>query len=198
MLEWVALHEGTHAIHFGSAPWMREHLGGLAETLLATSPPDLSINELLARARRLRPSDPRRLLEEARAGGPMALFAPASSRAVMAETQSMMAAIEGYAEHVMDAAAGSLGPSVVELRAAMERRRESAGTVARLLAWMLGLEMKMRQYRDGKRFSDQVVERAGIDGLNRAWDGPSSLPDEGDIADPERWLARVGAISLAA
>ena len=196
VLEWVALHEGTHAVHFGSAPWLRAHLGGLAETLLATSPPDLSISELLGRARRLTPSDPRRLLEEARAGGPLALFAPASSRAVMAETQSTMAAIEGYAEHVMDAAAGALGPRVVELRAAMERRRESAGTIARLLAWMLGLEMKMRQYRDGKRFCDQVVARNGIVGLNRAWVGRSSLPNEIELADPELWLTRTGAASL--
>lgn len=197
VLEWVALHEGTHAAHFGSAPWMREHLAGLAETLLETPPPELSLGDLLTRARRLTPSDPRRLFEEARAGGPMTLFAPASSRAVMAETQSMMAAIEGYAEHVMDAAAGSLGPNVVELRAAMERRRESAGTVARLLAWLLGLEMKMRQYRDGKRFCDAVVDDAGIAGLNRAWEDPQSLPSEAEIADPERWMARAGAVSLA-
>ena len=35
----------------------------------------------------------------------------------------------------------------------------------------------MRQYRDGKRFADAVVEAGGIELLNRAWGGPEALPD---------------------
>ena len=111
----------------------------------------------------------------------------------MAETQATMAAIEGYAEHVMDAAAGPLAPAVADLRTAIERRRQSAGPVTRLLGWLLGLELKLRQYRDGKRFSDAVVERAGIEGLNRAWSAPQALPDALDLADPARWLGRISA-----
>ena len=45
VLEWVALHEVTHSVHFGSAPWLRAHLGELAATLMETAPPDLSVRE---------------------------------------------------------------------------------------------------------------------------------------------------------
>jgi len=191
VLEWVALHEGTHAVHLGAAPWLRDHLGGLAESLMATDPPSSSPAELLAGVRRFASRDPRRLFEEMRDAGPLALLAPASSRAAIAQTQSTMAAIEGYAEHVMDAAAGPLAPVVAELRLAMDERRGSATGMTRFLSWLLGLELKMRQYRDGKRFADDVVERAGIEGLNRAWRGPEGLPDAGELGDVEAWLERV-------
>ncbi len=32
VLRWIALHEVTHAVHFGAAPWLRAHLRGLARS----------------------------------------------------------------------------------------------------------------------------------------------------------------------
>jgi uncharacterized protein (DUF2342 family) len=49
----------------------------------------------------------------------------------------------------------------------------------------------MRQYEQGKAFCDGVVARAGMDGLNRAWEGPGSMPSMQELDDPARWLARV-------
>lgn len=198
VLEWVALHETTHSIHFASVPWLGKHLGGLADQLLGDASLSLSGADVIAGARRLLTSDPRRSLAALRANDPVTLLAPASSREAIAAVQATMAAVEGYAEHVMDAAAWDLGPSVVELRAAMEQRREGRGTLARLLSWLLGFEMKLRQYRDGKRFADEVVGRVGIEGLNAAWDGPESLPLLAELADPELWLARVMTASAPA
>ena len=105
-------------------------------------------------------------------------------------TQATMAAIEGYAEHVMDAAAPELGEDVAALRFGMERRREERPPLARLLAWLLGFELKLRQYRDGKRFCDGVVELGGITALNDAWRGPESLPTLAELSDPGAWLRR--------
>jgi uncharacterized protein (DUF2342 family) len=68
--------------------------------------------------------------------------------------------------------------------------------MTRFLSWLLGLELKLRQYRDGKRFADDVVERAGIERLNRAWSGPEALPDEGELGDAEEWLARTAPPAL--
>ena len=76
-----------------------------------------------------------------------------------------MAVIEGHAEHVMDAVAPELLPSLPRLRAALDRRRRSQSGRSRLLAKLLGLEMKMRQYEQGKTFCDEIVRRAGTDAL---------------------------------
>jgi uncharacterized protein (DUF2342 family) len=50
--------------------------------------------------------------------------------------------------------------------------------------------MKLRQYEQGKRFCDGVVERAGIEGLNRVWEAPDRLPTLAELDDPAGWLAR--------
>lgn len=190
LLEWVARHEVTHAVHFSAAPWLRDHLGAMASELVASAPPQLSVVDLAGAARRFASSDPRRLVEELRESDPVTLLAPPASRPTIAAVQSTMAAIEGYAEHVMDAA-GSPGPEVERLRAGLERRRANRGALARALAWLLGFEMKLRQYRDGKRFADAVVAGDGIEALNRAWEGPAKLPSLVELGAPELWLGRV-------
>ena len=190
VLEWVALHEGTHAVHFAAAPWLRGHLAGLTSELLAGVTLQSSPQELLARARRAASADPRRALAGLRGSDPVTLLASEASRRTIAEVQATMAAVEGYAEHVMDAAAGDLGEVVPQLRAGIERRREARSPIVRLLSWLLGLEMKLRQYRDGKRFADGVVELAGIEGLNGAWAGAESLPTLAELGRPHAWIAR--------
>jgi uncharacterized protein (DUF2342 family) len=67
----------------------------------------------------------------------------------------------------------------------------------RILERLLGLELKMRQYRDGKRFCDRVVELGGLAALNRAWSAPAALPDLAELADPVSWMSRTAVPSLA-
>jgi len=198
VLEWVTLHEVTHSVHFAAAPWLRTYVGDLARTLLTDSPMRVPVGDILDRARRLGTSDPRRALAEIRASDPVSLLAPAESLETINAVQAAMASVEGYAEHVMDAAAGELGPAVATLRAGIERRRENRNPIARLFAWAFGFELKLRQYKDGKRFCDAVVAEAGIDGLNRAWTDPSSLPVLAELADPEAWVERVSISPAAA
>ena len=191
VLEWVALHEGTHAAHFAAAPWLRTHLGALTEELLAGASLHSSPQEILARARGVATSDPRRALAALRESDPLTLLATEASRATIAEVQAAMAAIEGYAEHVRDAAAGEIGDVVPQLRAGLERRRQTRSPLVRMLSWLLGFELKLRQYRDGKRFADGVVERGGIDGLNLAWADAASLPSLDELHDPGGWIRRI-------
>ncbi len=197
LLDWIATHEITHAVHFAAAPWLRGHLSSLARTLLAEAPLRIEARDILAGARGLA-NDPRKLLADLREGDPITLLAPPQSRETIATVQATMAAIEGFAEHVMDVAASELGLAVEELRAGIDRRREGRSTFARVLSWLLGFEMKLRQYREGKRFCDEVVARAGIEELNRAWRGAAELPSAAELASAEAWLARVGSASIAA
>jgi len=197
VLDWVAAHEVTHAVHFASAPWMRDHIAGLARSLLAATSLRVSAAEVLGAAQRVASSDPRALIAKLRDSDPLTLVAPAGSRETIARMQATMAAIEGYAEHVMDAA-NDTAADVERLRSGMERRRDSRGPLARLLSWLLGFELKLRQYRDGKRFADDVVDRAGIAGLNRAWTAPDALPSLPELHRADLWLARVGRQALPA
>lgn len=108
-----------------------------------------------------------------------------------------MSVIEGHAEHVMDAAAEKIDPGYARLRARLEARRASRGGLGEAIARMLGLELKLRQYRLGKGFCDAVVAEAGIETLNQLWHGPEALPTLAELERPPDWLARVGTRSAA-
>jgi uncharacterized protein (DUF2342 family) len=91
----------------------------------------------------------------------------------------------------MDAVAPELLPSLPKLRAAIDRRRKSQSGLSRLVAKLLGLEMKMRQYEQGKRFCDAVVDEGGPDALRHAFSAPEALPTLAEIERPADWLARM-------
>ena len=191
-VHWIALHEATHAVQFASVPWLREHLGGMVEELLegATLGADLSaLRSALRRA--LQRPDPRRLARQLREEGLVQLLSGPRQAALLRRLQAAMAVIEGHAEHVMDAIGTRLDPGYARLRDALEAEREQRSAIDVIVIRLLGLDMKLRQYRLGKRFADSVAERSGITGLNEVWRGPGSLPDPEELRDPDRWMTRV-------
>jgi putative hydrolase len=133
--------------------------------------------------------DPAKLVEAFRDGGLAALVQTKEQRSLMARMQSAMAVVEGYSEHVMDVIAAEAIPGHEALRAAMDARRRSR---------LLGLDMKIRQYEQGKVFCDAVAAESGIEALNRVWSAPSSLPSPDELEHPLDWLARVGPAPAAA
>ena len=104
-----------------------------------------------------------------------------------------MALVEGHAEHVMDAAGEALVADLPRLRGALDASRAERSPMAAMLERLLGLDLKLRQYREGRAFCDAVVARAGMGGLNTAFAGPEQLPTLAEIADAESWLSRVAA-----
>ncbi len=183
-LRWVTIHELVHALQFGGVPWLRDHLGSLLRSYLAT------IEQQTPGAGRPGLPRPEVLIARVREGGLAALVQTPDQRNLLARVQATMAVIEGHAEHVMDALAPQLVPEHEGLRSAMERRRDGAAPVQRVLMKLLGMDMKMRQYREGKAFCDAVVAAEGQPALARLWSGPEALPTPVELADPRLWLAR--------
>ncbi len=186
LLRWVALHEITHALQFGGVPWLRPYLAG--QVLELTASLDLDPGSLFSGIPGL--DDVRGLVDRLREDGLAALVLGPERRAQMDQLQAFMAVLEGYAEHVMDAVGADVIDDLPRLRAAMERRRADRTGVLRLFEKLIGMDMKMRQYELGKRFCDGVVERAGIEGLNRVWERPEQLPTLAELDDPAGWIAR--------
>ena len=193
-IDWIVLHELTHVVQFTGVPWLRDHLGGLLRSYL-----DSVDVQIKAGAAGGLPSMPniQELVERFREGGLMALIQTSEQRELMDRLQPVMAVIEGYSEHVMDALGVTLVPGYETLRDAMDRRRRSRSAPERLLQKLLGLDMKMRQYEQGKRFCDGVVDEAGIDGLNAVWRSPAEMPTPAELDDPGAWIRRTRLPSAA-
>jgi coenzyme F420 biosynthesis associated uncharacterized protein len=194
-LDWIVFHELTHALQFVGAPWLREHLGGLMKEYLATV--DVRIERGAAGGLPSLPNIPK-LVDAFREGGLAALVQTKEQRSIMDRVQATMAVIEGYAEHVMDAVGEQALPHYEGLREAMQRRRRSRSAPERLLQKLLGMDMKMRQYEEGKVFCDAVVDARDIATLNRVWDSPDDMPTLAELRDPAAWIRRVEPPAAAA
>jgi coenzyme F420 biosynthesis associated uncharacterized protein len=188
-MTWVALHEVTHAVQFAGVPWLQGHVAGLVGELLKSA--ELRIDK----PRKLRlpgTTELKRIARSLRSGDLISIFTTAAERDTLDRVQAVMAVIEGHAEHVMDAVAPDLLPSLPSLRAALDRRRKSQSGLSRLLAKLLGLELKLRQYEQGKFFCDAIVRAAGTEALVHVFSSPDVLPTLAELIDPPAWLARVG------
>ena len=194
-LSWIVLHELTHVLQFSGVPWLRDHMGSLMQSYLSTV--EVRIERGSAGGLPTLPSFGR-LVETFREGGLVALVQTREQRAIMNRVQTAMSVIEGYSEHVMDAVGSDVLPSYAGLREAMERRRRSRSAPERVLQRLLGFEMKMRQYEQGKQFCDAVVARHGVAVLNRVWESPDSLPSAAELRSPDAWVERIGSLPAAA
>jgi coenzyme F420 biosynthesis associated uncharacterized protein len=188
---WVCLHEETHRVQFTAVPWLRDFVLGEAQGLAADLLPDSSA--LSHRVEELVRAVPDVLRGE---GGSLAeILATPEQRARMARLTAVMSLLEGHADVVMDDVGPQVVPSVEQIRSRFQARRSGRGGFGggadRLLRRLLGLEAKMRQYRDGARFVRAAVDAVGMDGFNRVWTSPETLPQPAEIEDPKAWLARV-------
>ena len=96
-----------------------------------------------------------------------------AQRELLGRVQSVMGVIEGHAEHVMDVVGAQALPSLAELRSALDRRRRERPPLLALLERLIGLDAKMRQYEDGKRFCDAVARAGGPPRCTASSTGPS-------------------------
>ncbi|MDQ3849753.1 MAG: zinc-dependent metalloprotease, partial [Actinomycetota bacterium] len=187
LLTWIAFHEVTHAVQFEAVPWLRAHVSGLLRELLDSLEVTLDAGTLL---RLPSGQDLRGLVEAVREQGILSAVAGPERKEILDRVQVVMAVIEGHAEHVMDVVGDKALRTLPQLRGALDRRRRERPPLLRMLERLIGLETKLRQYEDGKRFCDTIVSLAGPAALHRVFDAPERLPSAAELGDPGSWLAR--------
>jgi coenzyme F420 biosynthesis associated uncharacterized protein len=184
----VVLHEVTHRLQFDGTPWLGDHLRSLMDRYLAGSRVDSAA--LLEIAPRL----PKAIAEVKASGdlSPLLETVLTSEQAeVISEAQGLMSLLEGHGNASMFlAATEELISDPDGVREALAARRSDV--TSKVLTAVAGMEMKRRQYREGEAFVHEVVDLAGIGGLNRAFVAPDHLPRGDEVTDPTGWLARVG------
>ncbi|QDY78285.1 zinc-dependent metalloprotease [Streptomyces qinzhouensis] len=190
---WVCLHEETHRTQFTGVPWLRDHLEGEIQSFLDQTEVDpMTVLERLREAAQslagARPEG-----EENDSGRSFVeLVQTPAQRETLGRLTAVMSLLEGHADFVMDGVGPAVVPSVAEIREKFQQRRaRGASRLDVALRKLLGLDAKLRQYRDGERFVRAVVQDVGMDGFNRVWTSPNTLPTKAEIAKPADWVARV-------
>ena len=184
---WVALHETTHAFDLGR-PWVRDHFLGLVREVADAMEFDLA--GLQERLEGLDLSDPSRL-SETMEGDLLTGALTEEQQLLVRRVQAFMAAAEGHADHVMRAVGRSRLPSFDRIDEAMRRRHEGRSQEERAAERLLGIDMKLDQYRMGRAFCDRVAELTDERTLARMWDSADALPSMPELEEPRLWLARM-------
>ena len=185
---WIALHEVTHRFEF-ARPWVREHFLGLVKDLVEHA--ELDVAGLEQRLEGLDLSRPEALSEAFDGVGNMfGQAATSEQRLRIARVQAFMAAAEGYGEHVTERVGREMLSSFTQIEEAVRRHREG-GAGDRALERLLGLEMKLEQYRLGRAFCARVAELTNESTLARMWESPDALPSMPELEEPTLWLTRM-------
>lgn len=186
---WVCLHEETHRVQFTAVPWLRDHLREQIGAFVDATDTDTGV--LIARLREV----VRSIVRGEQEGGPSASLLDAvqspGQREIIDRITAVMSLLEGHAEVVMDGVGPEIVPSVEAIRKKFQRRRKSAKGLDRTARRLLGLDAKMRQYRDGAKFVRSAIDEVGMAGFNRVWESPETLPSLAEITDPVAWVRRV-------
>ncbi|MDK0520293.1 zinc-dependent metalloprotease [Streptomyces sp. ML-6] len=191
---WVALHEETHRTQFTGVPWLRDHLQGEIQSFLDETDVDpmTVLERLREAAQSLAGGRPEGEAGEDGGRSLVELVQTPSQREILGRLTAVMSLLEGHADYVMDGVGPDVVSSVGEIREKFQQRRaRGAGRLDQALRKLLGLDAKLRQYRDGERFVRAVVDEVGMDGFNRVWTSPNTLPTKAEIAKPADWVARV-------
>ncbi len=182
---WVAIHEVTHRVQFGAAPWLRAHLQGLVDQYLQGI--SLDSRELMDQLKRA--VEEARGGVDARMGGIFLLLTP-KQRELFVQMQGLMSLLEGHASYVMNEVAREHVADVDRMRRALTARRRGS-TMERGLQKAIGFEQKIQQYEGGERFVREVVARSGMEAFNLVWESPANLPTMEEVGEPARWIERV-------
>jgi coenzyme F420 biosynthesis associated uncharacterized protein len=190
---WVCLHEVTHRTQFTAVPWLRAHFLGEVAAFVDAGGTTEQMAERVRRSLRdvsevIRNPDSRRSMID--------LVQTPAQRIVLDRITALMTLLEGHAEFVMDGVGPEVVPTVAEIRSRFNKRREAGHPVEKLLRRLLGVDAKLRQYAEGRKFVQAVVSRVGMAGFNKVWHSPLTLPLPAELSDPAAWVARVGAPAL--
>jgi coenzyme F420 biosynthesis associated uncharacterized protein len=186
---WVCLHEVTHRTQFTAVPWLRQYLFDQVEAFVNAT--HLDSDQMADRLRRAVEAIAGSIRDPNRRVNVLELVQTPAQREVLDRLTAMMTLLEGHAEFVMDGVGPTVVPSVEEIRAKFNQRRQTANPIERVIRKLLGVDVKLRQYAEGRRFVHAVVDQVGMADFNRIWESPQTLPKTAELSDPRAWVSRV-------
>ncbi len=133
---------------------------------------------------RIDPGNPESMQELSMEG----IFTPEDTpaqRAALARLETVLALVEGWVCHVVDAAAAGRLPNADKLAEMFRRRRAAGGPAEQTFAALVGLELRPRRLREATVLWAALEEHRGISGRDSVWGHPDLLPSGDEIADPD-------------
>jgi putative hydrolase len=187
----LALREVVHGAQ-RSVPWVRDELERLATAYVGAY--EVQPDALQDQLGDLNLSDPSSMSSLTQLGDPSKLLGAMQSERqgpLLEALQRFVSVLEGYTDVVVETLGEPMIPSHARIDEALQRHRLDRGEAAAFVDRLLGLELDRGHYDAGVAFSRGVVERGGLEQLNRLWTGIEMIPTRPEFEAPGLWLARI-------
>ncbi|CAO5182533.1 Hydrolase [Frankia sp. AiPs1] len=185
---YLALRESASARLFAHVPWLRAHVLGAVEEYARGIAVD---TEAVGRVMRM--VDPSTLMNPERLSEVLGedVFNDATTpeqQAALARLELVLALVEGWVDHVTDAAATGHLPAAGPLREMVRRRRAEGGPGEQTFATLVGLSLRPRKLREAAALWAALSEARGRDGRDAVWAHPDLLPTADDLGSPDGFV----------
>jgi putative hydrolase len=187
----LALREVVHGAQ-RTVPWVRDELERLATEYVGAY--EVKPDALQEQLGDLDLSDPSSMASLTQLGDPSTLLGAMRSERqtpMLESLQRFVAVLEGYTDILVETLGERMMTSHARIDEALKRHRLDRGEAAAFVDRLLGLELDRGHYDMGIAFSRGVVERGGIEQLNRLWAGAHMMPTPTELEAPGLWLARI-------
>jgi putative hydrolase len=193
---WLACHQVAGQRVLAGVPWLADQLRRVVDEVALQTEPDAS--QMMERLQSLDMANPE-ALQELLAGGGEGLLGPPSAalQAATGRLEVLLALTAGYALVIAGRALEGRLPGLAAIEAAVGRRDADPQSPARLFALLLRVDPDRAAAARGERFCREVLAATDIEGLDRTWSHPETLPTAEELDMPGRWLERVGLIGGA-
>src|SRR4030095_6921130 len=145
---WVCLHEETHRVQFAAVPWLRGYLNDQIAKIVGSAELDPAVVSQMLRDALKRVFE---AVSQNQEGSIIDLVQTPAQRETVDRVTAVMSLLEGHADVVMDSVGPEGIPTVEPTRPKSPVRRQGQG-FDKTIRKLLGLDAKMRQYRDGATF----------------------------------------------
>jgi putative hydrolase len=187
----LALREVVHGAQ-RSVPWVREELERLAIDYVAAY--EVQPDALQEQLGDLDVSDPTSMASFTQLGDPSRLLGAMRSERqepLLEALQRFVSVLEGYTDVVVEVLGERMITAHARIDEALKRHRLERGEAAAFVDRLLGLELGRDHYDEGVAFARGVVERGGLEQLNRLWTSREMMPTRSELEAPGLWLARI-------
>jgi putative hydrolase len=187
----LALREVVHGAQ-RSVAWVREELERLATEYVGAY--EVQPDALQEQLGDLDVSDPSSMAAFTELGDPGALLGAMRSERqtpLLEALQRFVSVLEGYTDVVVEMLGERMITSHARIDEALKRHRLERGEADAFVDRLLGLELTRDHYDEGVAFARGVVERGGMEQLNRLWTSRELMPTRPELEAPGLWLARI-------
>ena len=190
VLVYIAAREAARQRLFKHVPWLVERIVSSVEEYAIGLVIDTSHLEEVTRELNLESGDPQAIQDAMSKLQGMDLSPRITSKntAAASRLETLLALVEGWAEHVVTEALGERIPSTSKLTQAWAHRRSTGGSAENAFSKVVGIELNAPKVSEAAELWRRATVAVGADKRDKAWDHPDFLPTAEHLDNPAAFI----------